>query len=366
MLHEFPQREDPYVDDLGRRARTFRFEGYVIGADYVAQKNALLSALEDKAGPGELVHPYYGRKRGICNGVSVRETIADGGVALFAIEFIETPKQIASPTDSVDSASQVTVAADAGFTATDAEFQAAYSTTGQPSFAVKSLANDLVGRTRQLKSSLSAVTKTTQELAKLNQATQSLITNVSTLIRTPSSILTSFVNAIDAIGDTVASAPRQILKALHAAYQLPPPPLAFGTTGTRVRERANQAALTAALRQVLAIQSARAIVQVTYQTIEDATLDAADVIGMIDGEAAIAGDEAYPALMQLRAMVIRAVPGNAALARILTVERRTALPSLLLAYQLYGSVDGESDVVARNNPQHPGFMSGLLRVLSSE
>jgi prophage DNA circulation protein len=62
--------------------------------------------------------------------------------------------------------------------------------------------------------------------------------------------------------------------------------------------------------------------------------------------------------------VLRAVPGAQAFAEILTVTRNVAIPSLLLAYQLYGSVDLESDIIARNGTRHPGFVAGDLKVLS--
>jgi prophage DNA circulation protein len=62
--------------------------------------------------------------------------------------------------------------------------------------------------------------------------------------------------------------------------------------------------------------------------------------------------------------VRRAVPGDAVLARLVTVERPVAVPSLLLSYQLYGSVEREAELVDRNRTSHPGFMSGTLQALS--
>ena len=63
--------------------------------------------------------------------------------------------------------------------------------------------------------------------------------------------------------------------------------------------------------------------------------------------------------------VLRSVPGNNAFASVITVTRRVAIPSLLLTYQLYGDVDQEADVIARNNVRHPGFIAGDLKVLSN-
>jgi prophage DNA circulation protein len=105
VVHEFPLRDAPFVEDLGRKARTFRVEGYVIGDDYLAQRDSLLTALEDVSGPGELIHPHHGALRASCVGVAVRETRAEGGLATFAIEFAEAPAQGIAPVAAVDTRS---------------------------------------------------------------------------------------------------------------------------------------------------------------------------------------------------------------------------------------------------------------------
>ena len=60
QLHEFPQRDQPFVEDLGRRTRQYKFSGFVVGDDCLSQRDRLLTAL-DTPGPGELVHPWFGR-----------------------------------------------------------------------------------------------------------------------------------------------------------------------------------------------------------------------------------------------------------------------------------------------------------------
>lgn len=58
--HEYPFRDTPYDEDLGRRARRYAFKAFVIGDDADAQRDALIAAIEAK-GPGQLVHPSLGR-----------------------------------------------------------------------------------------------------------------------------------------------------------------------------------------------------------------------------------------------------------------------------------------------------------------
>jgi prophage DNA circulation protein len=57
--HEYPFRDTPFREDLGRRARRIAFTAFLLGDDVAAQASALLSAVEQK-GSGMLVHPSFG------------------------------------------------------------------------------------------------------------------------------------------------------------------------------------------------------------------------------------------------------------------------------------------------------------------
>lgn len=59
-VHEYPLRDDAYTEDLGRRAQRFRLRAFVVGDDYMDQRDALLSACQDLPTPAVLVHPYLG------------------------------------------------------------------------------------------------------------------------------------------------------------------------------------------------------------------------------------------------------------------------------------------------------------------
>lgn len=63
VTHEYPQRDEPYTEDLGRSARTFDVTGFIVGETYIAQTKRLLKALEASSknnDPGKLVHPWMG------------------------------------------------------------------------------------------------------------------------------------------------------------------------------------------------------------------------------------------------------------------------------------------------------------------
>jgi len=366
VSHEFPYRDDPFREDLGRRARSFRITGYVLGDDYMTQRDALLSALEDESGPGQLVHPYYGVKVAICETLSCHETKSDGGYASFALEFVEAPAQTPVPVAVANPTGQVSDAADAAQTASSAELASKFNPAGLPGYALQSAQDAITKAAGALTSFLSSVVSDTQELATLNAQATVLVATSAALATEPALIVGNFQTAIDALVTTARSAPDALMNALIAAYSVNMGTAVTGTTPTRVQEAANQVALQAALRRTFAIEAARLAPTVPYVTLDDALAARDSITALLDAEAEVADDAAYGPLVDLRAQVQQAVPGTSAFASVVTITRRTAIPSLVLAYQLYGSVDLEVDIIARNDISNPGFVVGQLKVLSGD
>jgi prophage DNA circulation protein len=97
QLHEFANREKPYLQDNGKAAETFSVEAYVIQNitnefDYFTERDRLIKVLNQK-GAGTLVHPYLGFKKVGCTGFTFTETFDEGGIARFSISFTEAGKR---------------------------------------------------------------------------------------------------------------------------------------------------------------------------------------------------------------------------------------------------------------------------------
>ncbi|MDH0097458.1 DNA circularization N-terminal domain-containing protein, partial [Pseudomonas sp. GD04158] len=88
QTHEFVQRDQPFVEDLGRQTREYKFAAFVIGADCYAKRDALLAAL-DQPGPGELVHPHFGKLNVTAADCSVSHERREGGLVRFDLAFVE-------------------------------------------------------------------------------------------------------------------------------------------------------------------------------------------------------------------------------------------------------------------------------------
>lgn len=83
-------------------------------------------------------------------------------------------------------------------------------------------------------------------------------------------------------------------------------------------------------------------------------------------EAALAAGE-LPTLLDLRAAVLVNVPPpGLKLPSVVTYQVPRSVPSLVLAYRLYGDASRAADIVSRNDLEAPAFIIGgtVLEVLS--
>ena len=88
QTHEYPGREEPHTEDLGRRVREFSVEAYIVGDDYMERRDALLDACE-KPGPGTLIHPYRGERQVACARYRLSERLSEGRMCRIALELVE-------------------------------------------------------------------------------------------------------------------------------------------------------------------------------------------------------------------------------------------------------------------------------------
>jgi prophage DNA circulation protein len=93
-MHEYPKRDQPYAEDMGKRTIQFDLTGYFIegdrrlGLDYRTGRDRLRDALEVE-GPGLLIHPTMPELMVVCERYSMSENRERGGYVTFEMRFIE-------------------------------------------------------------------------------------------------------------------------------------------------------------------------------------------------------------------------------------------------------------------------------------
>jgi len=116
-LHQYPKRDIPYAEDMGRRAVQHPITGYLIGPNYLGPRDELIDALE-KEGPGQLIHPLLAPMQVICTNYTVTENRAQGGYCTFEMVFVEAGSDAgSSPTQSTSAAASQSANSTSAFAA---------------------------------------------------------------------------------------------------------------------------------------------------------------------------------------------------------------------------------------------------------
>lgn len=370
QVHEYAGRDEPWVEDLGRRARQWTVDAVVLGADYMAKRDALIAAVE-QPGPGKLVHPYYGEAMVSVIDCRVSEATSAGGVARFVITFVEAgkstwPKQVASTPD------QVAAKGEAAQAAADADFVGTVQTKGLPDFVANSLRSRVSGLLTQVRSMAASLRSEMEPLAELQQQIDDINADLVALVYEPAAM-------VDSVRDAMQQLTRGLSDDMGDVLDLAKTLWGYGTlvvstsgvSAKRAVEINNRKALARLVRSTAIVEGARAAAKVTFDSFDDAAAlrdqftDAFDEL--LGGGVS---DDAFDALRALRASVVSDITTRGAdLARLVRVTPARTQPALLLAHGLYGDSSKHVDVLARNAQRirHPLFVPGgrELEVLSN-
>lgn len=355
--HEFPDRDDPYAEDTGRKQRKFSFNAYLVGPDYFPAKNKLMEQLEKK-GSGDLIHPYYGKKKVVCRDFTITETAATGGFVKFTMEFVEAGS-ILFPKVGADRAFLVGLAGSLLGDAAAQAFTDAFSVADQAQFVVDSATDKLIALSDQMQSITAGIRGAADPLAEFSFAARNLAASAADLVQSPVALANSVADAFELL--FAAGSPQESFTSGRKFFSFGIfDPTIPTTTSTRVQQSNNATAMNALIQMSAIIGASNAAVGMEHKSYEDAISVREELTDKLDElmEAAT-DDEVYSALQKQRAEVVNAVPGDAEdLARIAELTLPAAAASLVLSYDLYGNVDEEQDLIDRNGVRHPGFVQG--------
>ena len=357
-VHEYPLRDEPSTQDMGRKAKQFTLEVFVLGQDYMSQRDKLEAAL-DKEGSGILVHP----RRGSLNVTLIdargpRESTREGGYASFSLTFVEAGSN-ALPANQNDSSIVVDEAADAALINIGTDFQNVFNISGMPEFIAEDASSILTNMSGTL-SGLVSSTALPGEIGDYADAAQLLTTNASSLVRTPGSLVSQVLSVVGRVG-RIFSQPSQAFNPLASLfYYGDTRPVITQTTATRKQQAVNQQALLKLVQRSAALEAARTSSQMSFDSYADAVEVRDVVIDRLDVEIESTDDIAvFDSLRRVRAAVVIDIDTRADnLARIVNYTPTTTLPALVVAHRLYGDATQEADIVARNKIRHPGFVTG--------
>jgi prophage DNA circulation protein len=364
-LHEYPGRDLPYAEDLGRKARRFVLDLYVIGEDYMQQRDRLWQALEE-SGAGPLVHPWFGQIDVVVLDVrGPNESTRDGGRARFSVEFVEAGQNI-EPRQRIDTAAKLKDQAYGVNEQLIEDFSRRFDVSGAGYIATEARsrlqqAADAIDEISRLVSSPGVLA--TEHFNNLAAFADSL----SSLIASPGNVAIALIGLVQGVAD-MADKPleafdvyRQLFSWGEDADPVPE------TTPSRLRQAGNQTAVADLVRRSALIAAAAQAADHDYRSIDQAVTVRDTLIEQLETESLTADDDLYQDLLDLRVAVLADIDARGIdLPRIVVYTPPATLPAVVLAHRLYGDPLRATDLVERNNVRHPGFVPGgdPLEVLS--
>ncbi len=395
-VHEHAQRDVPYTEDLGRKAREFSVSGYLIGLEYQAQRDELIKACET-AGPGILVHPYRGEITVVCRGLGLSESTSEGGMCLVKLTFLESG-EASYPSAKVDSINAISAKGNELIAAAEQSFLSDFLTTGFPAYVMESAASGLAELGEFMAAPGLSFAGDLQAASDFYLQAKGLASDAFSLVQQPFKMLGRVTGLFGSISSAFGINAFSMLTSLFDRS----PSSYSGSRATpgRRQEATNYLAMNALVRQAALAEAAKAAVAqqvpapqnrttttatatkpvaiartpggtssvvappartpVIYDSYEAAIKVREKLVDRIDSESETTpNDVVYVALTDLRTTVVQAVPSpEQNLARIVRHVPRETLPSLLVAYQIYGDAGRADEIAARNSPRHPGFLMG--------
>lgn len=392
QTNQYPGRDVPFREDLGRSARQYSLEAFLIGDDYMELRDRLLTALEE-GGSGTLVHPWFGSLQvdvdGECN---VNHRWDDGGYCIISMSFVESGEQ-RYPTRGRDTAQALLTQADALESAAAASFADAYEVAGWPDFVAEgSVASvtTLLGRLGE-------------NLAAVGQVLEAPLTFIQGQVGEwlgPQSQLEQFTSAVSSLWGQLndfADKPLQLQSQIRSLLSfsqdalLRPLGLWQNQSDSARQVTGNQNAVSAYLRQSAIAEALRLTatipstppIKVVSRPAVDATVNAAPVLvvgnaellalrdelgAVLDREGIRSNDDSLFLRLEEVRLAAHADLGDRAsqAPRLVTLTPTEVLPAVVLAARWQDDASRADELVARNGIKHPGFVPVKpLKVLST-
>lgn len=385
QTHEFVQRDQPFVEDLGRVTREFKLTAFVGGADCFQKRDALLAAL-DKPGPGELVHPWLGKLNVTAGeGCEYSHDRSEGGLVRFTLVFVEAGEKgfpVGTPNtgrqlvkaksglldmagDKFTAAMGLVNAGRAKMTALQTALAVPFS-TAQGYFgealrsvgSVAAFADKLVATPAGFLGLFSSLSGGASGLFSRFSGYGSTLQSLLGKADSAQSLSSSYAYAGDSTTRQVAVAAQRLVRDA-VLVQIADEAAAMPVTPAPAAPPA-----TPALDQQVAQPVERAEVPVTADVLAAReAVDAAFWAAALDE----ADPERFEQLEATRQAVYRHLTAVAAAGvKLVEVKPATAEPALVLAYRRFGDASRAGEIVTRNRIRHPGFVPPVALQVAQE
>ncbi|HDR9065475.1 TPA: DNA circularization protein [Burkholderia contaminans] len=416
-VHTYPYRDEVWIEEMGKLARTFMIEGFLIensaiygGGGVVDQRRRLLNICESGQ-PVTLVHPTMGRisnvsciapaefheRKDLGRVIQFRLTLMKGGARVYPRATADTLATVNTSALSAmlgalqDFARKVASVISLGVSIVNqavatvrkwcAIVQSVIADVKAIIGAVSSLSGNYgryasganAGYSTSNRKAASAATVSSLLASAVTQRT-AVLTASSGLISAASAVgnATAFATAVKAVAEAVAASandPADAVRMLSAlANFYPSAPTTASVIGGGMSTM--HVAVGEIVRRTVIAQAAIASTSYQPSSSTDAASLRDSIISLIDDEIETAGDGGddgtYAAFRALRVAVVADLNARGAnLPSLTKFTFSTSLPALALASRMYRDSGRSDEIIAEANPIHPAFMPSSFDALSA-
>lgn len=385
QVHEYPNRETWYPEELGQKARYYRLTAYLASDTIDAELSALVTACTTP-GSGTLMLPLEGPKRAICLTVKTNREKNKAGYLAVDMEFVEDPGVGPAPYPTRLFARRVLLSADTALRLIADGFAARYRTVDVPGFVIVTGAAVVRALASTIEAARSRLPISGEQAASIRQMAIDLYADADTLARAGSAgDLYSQTSWVRRQSESPAGLPGRIAEVLVALRTAAPVDaagealaeiagfvsgvsLSAATPGRR-REAENVAAIEAMARQTAIAEYAATLAGRTFASRREAVTARAEIVETIEAELGLARDSrdrhGVEAMTSVRDAIVEHLSRSIAdLAPVVTVSTSVQMPAIYWSYRLYGDAGRAGELVSRNRVKHPGFMPAGFEALA--
>lgn len=364
QFHEFPDRDSPYAEDLGRVGKTYKIDGHILGDEYDQLKKQLIEAV-DKDGPGELIHPYYGTLNVQVGAFSVDEDTREGRIARVSFQFYETT-DLRYPKPLEDKGKNLAEASDKAKDASKKSFDKKFSITKLAGSAVDTARKGVRFAADSIQNATRGIQAEIQGIADIAYSIKNFKAEVDDLLQSPSKLSQRLLDNL-ALLESALGAPKGRYQAHSSLFRFVATAQPLNTsTPTRAREKSNDDALNNFTKQTAIANAANQVSEIDFESTEEAIKTREELRELIEEQLlSTDDDEIYQAFNQLLAEIVKTLPDiDAELPSVQEVTLEEPTPSLILAFDLFENFESEADILARNKIKHPAFIAGTIEVVN--
>lgn len=378
QLHEYPQRDLPFFEDLGQQAKTHDLTAFIIGANCLEQRDKLLQALEQ--GSGELVHPWLGRlqvKVGECDMTHTRQ---DGGMVTFSLKFYPD-RPLPFPTATVSTQKVLLAKADGLLGSAVARFEQAMTLIKAARIGIANLRNSLTGVYDVIKEQLKPLIAQYKQITELVRAVKELPKEVAAEFK---GLLGDIKELKEFAKEGYRGVIADVSQQIEAIRKADAPKITTGKdTNAAAQAMANlvQDTLIVKVAQWVAsmpvastpvkLTSTPSLDQQSKQPVSRQEVPVTDDLQTLQKALnevlQMAQDKADPGHYQAIGDLKEALNGHfkavaSSGVRLVSKTFQETFPALVVAYQQFGDATRVTEVIQRNGLSHPGYSPNEVKV----